>query len=300
MTMIKAIDETSRSTSAGALEETPRDAAEVQRGPGRPKSNPTSARASVQSLDRALQLLDIIADADGLSLADVAKKSDLAPSTVHRILGTLENHGHVRVDPDTGHWLIGVAAFRVGSAFLRSRNLVAMSRAGMRQLMDATGETVNLGIEEDGDVVFVAQIESHAPIRAFFRPGRRTAIHASGIGKALLATMPDEQVAEIFATKKPAAFTPKTITGHKAMQAELATSRARGWALDDEEQTPGMRCVAAPIFNERGETIAAISISGPTVRMSDDRLAELSAAVAGAARRITEESGGYPPPNWMR
>lgn len=298
--MTKTIDETSTDTAGSAPEAAFGNTAEIQRGPGRPKSNPAAARVSVQSLDRALQLLDIIADADGLSLADTAKKSDLAPSTVHRILGTLEDHGHVRVDPDTGHWLIGVAAFRVGSAFLRSRNLVAMSRVGMRQLMEATGETVNLGIDEDGDVVFVAQIESHAPIRAFFRPGRRTAIHASGIGKALLATMPDAHVAEILETRKPAAFTARTITGRKAMQAELAASRARGWALDDEEQTPGMRCVAAPIFNELGETIAAISISGPTVRMSDDRLAELSAAVAGAARRITEENGGYPPPNWMR
>jgi IclR family acetate operon transcriptional repressor len=298
--MTKAIDGTSTNTSGGAPEETPRDAAAVQRGPGRPKSNPSSARASVQSLDRALHLLDIIADADGLALAEIAKKADLAPSTVHRILGTLENHGHVRADPDTGRWLIGVAAFRVGSAFLRSRNLVAMSRVGMRQLMEATGETVNLGIEDDGDVVFVAQIESHAPIRAFFRPGRRTAIHASGIGKALLATMPEERVAEIFAIKNPAAYSRKTITGRKAMLAELAKIRARGWALDDEEQTLGMRCVAAPIFNEYGETIAAISISGPTVRMADDRLAELNAAVAGAARRITEENGGYPPANWVR
>ena len=134
----------------------------------------------------------------------------------------------------------------------------------MRELMAATGETANLAIADGGQVVFISQVETHEPIRAFFRPGTRGPIHASGIGKALLAYQPPEAVERIMREQGLVAFTARTITDRARLMAELDEIRARGWAIDDEERTEGMRCIAAPIFNEFREAMAGVSISGPT------------------------------------
>ena len=122
-----------------------------------------------------MALLDIIAQADGLSLTSIAQRAGIAASTAHRILATLKAAGFVQCDEARGGYLIGVKAFKIGSAFLRNRKLVDVGRGVMRDLMSASGETTNLGIENDGYVVFVSQLESHHAIRAFHRPGARGA-----------------------------------------------------------------------------------------------------------------------------
>jgi IclR family acetate operon transcriptional repressor len=170
-----------------------------------------------------------------------------------------------------------------------------MGREVMRQLMEQTGETINLGIEDNGEVVFISQIESHNTLRAFFRAGSRSLMHASGVGKALLAGFPEARVKQILYAKGLPRFTDKTRVDPAELFGELAESRERGWAIDDEERTPGMRCIAAPIYNELGETIAAVSISGPTVRLTSQRLSEFGPLVMRAADQITSSIGGAPP-----
>lgn len=269
---------------------------ELKRPRGRPPSLKTAQQSgSVQVLDRALALLDVIADEDGLTLSDVAQRAGLAPSTAHRILATLQAHDYAVLDEERGLWRIGVKAFEVGSAFLRSRKVVTMGRTEMRALMERCGETVNLAIEDDGEVVFVSQVESHDPIRAFFRPGTRGAIHASGIGKALLATLADGDVRAILHKRGLKKFTDRTLVDPAALFTELEAIRDRGWAVDDEERTRGMRCVAAPIYNEFGEAIAGVSVSGPAVRMDDNRLGELGPLVKRTADRISRSIGGRLP-----
>jgi IclR family acetate operon transcriptional repressor len=267
---------------------------ELKRQRGRPPSvkSPQSA-SSVQSLDRALALLELIAAEDGLTLTELAQRAGVPPSTAHRILGTLQSHDYVRHDDERGLWLIGVKAFGVGSSFLRSRKLAETGRAIMRELMEECSETVNLGIEGGDSVVFISQVESHQAIRAFHRPGSRGAIHASGVGKALLLALDDDGVRRVLHKTGLERYTEKTIVEPDKLFAELATSRARGWAVDDEERTLGMRCVAAPIYNEHGEAFAGLSISGPTVRMTDERLGELGPMVKRAAEAITRSIGGH-------
>jgi len=262
---------------------------------GRPRSfNPAKA-GSIQALDRGLALLQLIAEADGLTLTDLAQRSGLAPSTVHRLLFTLEAHRFAMHDEERGLWLIGVDAFKTGTAFLRNRRLAGMGREVMRELMEQTGETINLGIEDNGEVVFISQIESHNTLRAFFRAGTRSLMHASGVGKALLAGFPEARVKQILYAKGLQRFTDKTRVDPTELFAELTESRERGWAIDDEERTPGMRCIAAPIYNELGETIAAVSISGPTVRLTSQRLGEFGPLVMRAADQITSSIGGVAP-----
>lgn len=266
---------------------------------GRPKGAGRVAAAeagsSVQSLDRALRLCAVLAEADGLTLTAVAERVGLPVSTVHRLLATLAAHGWVEASEADQTWAIGVEAFRVGQAFPRRVRPLAAARPVMRELMEATGETANLGLFEGGDAVFVAQVESREPIRAFFRSGERRAAHASGIGKALLAAQSPERVARWLEGRRLEGFTERTIVTAERLRADLAATRVRGFAVDDEERSLGMRCIAAPIFDENGEAVAALSISGPSQRLDHDGLARLGPVVRAAADRVTRAIGGRTP-----
>ena len=266
----------------------------IPRARGRPPSGKVAQSTSVQALDRALGLLEILADNDGLTLTDLAQRAEMAPSTAHRLLTTLQNRRFVELDEERGRWVVGVQAFRVGNGFVRNRKLVTLGRNIMRGLMEQCGETVNLGIVDEGEVVFVSQFESHAPMRAFFRPGKRGPIHASGIGKALMSTWSKEQVHQVLKSKGLKQYTDNTITDQKALFSELRKVRERGWSVDDQEHTLGMRCVAAPIFNEYSEAAAGISISGPSVRLPDEVILEYGPEVRRAADEITRSIGGDP------
>lgn len=259
------------------------------------KAAENAAPSSVQVLDRSLSLLGIVAESDGATLTSLSERTGMAPSTVHRLLTSLAGHGMVMHDGDTGTWTIGVRAFEIGNAFLRFRKLGTISRPFLKRLMEESGETANIGVEDDGDVVFISQVESHAPMRAFFRPGRRSPIHASGIGKAILATWSDTDIARTLNGRTLAHFTERTLDTPPALIAGIREIRGRGWSVDDEEHTLGMRCIAAPLFNEYGEAIGGISISGPTVRIDDAKLASLGPMVRRAADELTRAVGGHRP-----
>lgn len=262
---------------------------------GRPRAPDGQPTPSVQVLDRALDMLDVIAARDGAPLGEIAEAAGLPASTAHRILATLERRGYARVDAETGQWTIGVGAYSVGQAFARVRKVEALARPAMRALMEASGETVNLGVLEGREVVFLAQVECAAPLRAYFRPGRRGPAHASGIGKAMLAHAAPEAAARLFSGAAFEQFTPTTLASLDALMEELARTCARGWALDDEEHTPGMRCVAATVFDERGDPVAGLSLSGPTVRVAPDALPRLAALTIEAADAVTRAIGGRRP-----
>ncbi|MCC0015361.1 MAG: IclR family transcriptional regulator [Rhodobiaceae bacterium] len=263
---------------------------------GRPRSfNDNASTTIIQSLDKALALLRIVAGSSGLSLTEIAEAAGQPPSSAYRVLITLQKHGMVEFDEDMQLWHVGVESFRIGSAFLRRTSILDQSRSVMQEIMMSTGETANLAIADRGEIVFVSQVETHEPIRAFFRPGTRGPIHASGIGKAMLAYMPGQQVDKLVPDEELAGFTPNTITSRKALLGELETIRGCGWAVDDEERNTGMRCIAAPIFNAFGEAVAGISVSGPSVRVTPDRDAVFGERVRQAAAEITRAIGGTPP-----
>jgi IclR family acetate operon transcriptional repressor len=263
---------------------------------GRPRAfNPAPDAGGVQALDRGLQVLAVVAEDDGMSLSEVAERSGLAASTAYRMLTTLQKHGLVEFDETAQLWSVGVAAFRTGAAFLRRRKLADRARTVMQGLMERSGETANLGLAEDDAIVFVSQVETHQAIRAFFRPGTRSPFHASGIGKAVLASLPADRVATLLRKSPLETFTPKTLSDPAALARDLWESRVRGWALDDEERFPGMRCVASAIYNEFGEPTGGVSISGPSIRLGPDQVVRLGPMVRDAALEITRLIGGSEP-----
>ena len=263
----------------------------ISRPRGRPRAAIHETNA-VQTLDRALTILGLLAGSDGISLSILSQRAGLAPSSAYRLLQTMAARGYVEFLERDQLWAVGVEAFRTGMAFQRRYSISAVGRGIMHDLVDATGETANIAIFEDDAIVFVSQAESHEPIRAFFRTGERRAAHASGIGKALLAEMPRRAVERIVAAKGLSRFTDMTITDPATLYAELAKIHVRGWALDDEERNVGMRCVAAAIFNEFGDPVAGLSVSGPTARLDDAMVARLGPLVTAGAAEITRLVGG--------
>jgi IclR family transcriptional regulator, acetate operon repressor len=247
----------------------------------------------VQSLTRALSLLDALAEtADGMTLSDAAQIVGLAPSTAHRLLTTLESQLYVRFVPGEGLWQVGVQAFVVGQAFRRSRDVVTMARPQMRHLMEESGETVNLYIEEGGEAVCMAQVECRQMMRAIARPGGRVKLHCSGAGKAMLAHLSATEVARILQSHGLPRATEKSLDTPKKLKADLERVRARGFAVDDEEHAVGLRCVAAPVIDEDGRPMAALSISGPLARIDETAIGVMGGLVRRAAMAVTEQVGG--------
>lgn len=263
----------------------------ARRPRGRPKEDKAEVKTN-QSLEKALGLLKAVSAHDGMTLTDLSQAANLPPSTVHRLLGTLAAHDLVAFDEITQTWTIGIESLRIGMAFQRRNKLLVAGRPAMTALMEATGETVNMAMLDRFQVVFVAQVECEAPIRAFFRIGERRAAYASGIGKALLAHLPEQKLEKFLRSETLVRLTEKTLCEPAMLRSDLERVRRRGWSLDDEEATPGMRCVAAPIFNEFGEARAGISLSGPASRITLERVEALAAQVKSAADAISALIGG--------
>lgn len=260
------------------------------------KSEAAQRSGSVQSVDRALLLLELLAeDADGYRLTDLATRSGLSPSTVHRLLTTLEKRQFVEFDQSDGLWHVGRKAFQVGSTFSQQRNFVAPSLPFLRRLRDQTRETANLGVAIDGRMVFLAQVESREIMRAITRVGGSTPLVNSGMGKALLSTYSPADVSSLVSSYGMHKFTPNSLTRASELKEHLAQTRRQGYAVDNEEFQQGLRCIAAPVFNQQGEALCAISVSGLAQRLTEDRVAAIGQLVAETAKALTATLGGRQP-----
>lgn len=247
----------------------------------------------VRSITRALTVMRVLSESsDGLTLSETAAQAGLAASTAHRILTTLEAERFARFDAGAGVWQVGVSAFTVGAAFARTRDVIALSRPYVRRLMEQTGETANVFLESGGEAVCMAQVESRHSMRAITRVGGRTKMHWSGAGKAMMAHMREEQVRAILTEHGMPRATSRTHQTPESLIEELAKIRAEGISLDDEENAEGMRCVAAPVLNEKGQAAAAISISGPKARITEERLRQIGETVRRISTEISRDYGG--------
>jgi IclR family acetate operon transcriptional repressor len=247
----------------------------------------------VRSVERALLALELLADAaDGLRLAEIAHRLGLAASTVHRLLCTLEDRGFVRFDRPRLRWSIGRTALTVGANFAATRDIVGAASPALARLRHATRETVNLGIVQDGTVSFVARLSpSGVPLST--RPAA-VPVHGSSIGKAILAWQPEREVRG-FLRIGLAPATARSITEGSHLLAQLASVRRHGFAVDDEENTVGLRCVAAAVHDEYRRPVAAVSVAAPADRLGAAHLLTAGEIVAAAAREMTRAIGGLPP-----
>jgi IclR family acetate operon transcriptional repressor len=248
-----------------------------------PESLPEVPRAGgVQSLARAFELLETLADAGGeAGLSELADRTGLAPATIHRLVRTLVGLGYLRQLPSRRYTL---GPRLVGLGETAARQFGRWATPVLDELVAAAGETANLAVLDGDRAVYVAQVPSRHSMRMFTEIGRRVPLHCTGVGKALLSALPAGESAAIVERTGLPAVTPTTITDPGLLAAELAVARGRGYVLDEGEQETGVRCVAAPVTGPHGS--AAVSVSGPVSRMDDATVARIAPLVVAAGRRL--------------
>src|SRR5438067_7229562 len=257
-----------------------------------PDHDPEPRDGGVQSVDRALLIIETLAEDDeGYRLSDLAVRTGLSTSTAHRLLTTLEKRRFVQFDRDGSKWHVGAQSFVVGSTFVRRRNFATQAMPYLRKLRDQTRETANLAVVDDESIVVLTRMESREIMRSLTKVGGRVAMVASGVGKAVLATYSDQDVNAIIHRQGMPRLTEKSIVRPGDLFKELATIRKQGFAIDDEEAETGLRCVAAVVYNALAEPLAAISVSGLTSRVTDARLPEIGRVVREVAAELTDALG---------
>jgi IclR family acetate operon transcriptional repressor len=252
-------------------------------------SAPTRS-TGVQSLARAFDLLELIADLGGeAGVSRLAARSGLPLATIHRLLRTLTDLGYLRQTPSRSYTL-GPRLIRLGET--ASRSIGVWATPALTGLVERFHETANLAVLDAGDAVYLAQVPSPHSVRMFTEVGRRVPLHCTGVGKALLAQMPEDRLSAFLAGTVLAAATPATITDPISLRAELAGIRERGYAVDDGEREQGVRCVAAAMPG--APTASALSVSGPQGRISDDDVLLIGPALVTLAADLAANLAGSP------
>jgi DNA-binding IclR family transcriptional regulator len=259
---------------------------------------PKRARRSVQSVDRALDLLEGLVAAEGeVAITALATRTGLHVSTVHRLLATLLRRGYVRQNPETSRYYAGAKLATLSEGRSRFGELRLRARPLLRGLTEATRETANLVVLDDLQAVYIETMPSPQVVRLFTVVGNRTPLHATGAGKALLANLPAARRDALLERLDLRGYTSRTIIDRAALRRTLDDVREKGYALDDEEYDEGVRCVAvavvAPAGREAvaGSPVAALSISAPASRMTRQRCAELAPVLRRAAAELGEALG---------
>ncbi|WP_245951231.1 IclR family transcriptional regulator [Phytoactinopolyspora halophila] len=223
-----------------------------------------SAHRGVQSVERVLDLLELMADSGGeIGLSQLAAESGLPMPTIHRLIGTLVRRGYARQLPSR-RYALGPRLVPLGEN--AGRALGAWARPHLAQLVEELGETANMAMLDGDMVVYVAQVPSRHSMRMFTEVGRRVHLHCTGVGKAVLAQLPGDDARSLLGRSDLPAQTPRTITDLDTLLAELELVRSRGYAVDDGEQEIGVCCFAVPVPD--APTPTAISISAPDTRLS--------------------------------
>ncbi|AWT37539.1 transcriptional regulator [Deinococcus arenae] len=260
---------------------------------GRPRG--ADAPGGVRTLERGLSVLWALATLREAPLSQVARAAGLSASTAYRLLETLRQQGFVDWEEASGLFRVGLRAYQVGAAFDAAHALTAAAAPEMRALVAELGESANLAVLRPHgaglEAAYVHQVEGPQLVRMFTQTGASAPLHASGVGKVLLAARPEAEARRALEATPLTAYTPHTLTTVDAALAAVARVREDGFALDDQERELGVRCVAVPVTGADGQVAAALSVSAPTSRLTPDEVPRFLAAAQAAAARITDRLG---------
>lgn len=264
-------------------------------------SNMTPSRSQkpnnlVQTIERTSLILDILGQSpQGISIRDLSDKIKLPKGTTHRLISSLSYFGYARQDSKTRNYFLGFKLVELGNLLLSQLDLRREAEPFLRDLAERTNETVHMVFLDRGEIVYIDKVElDHNPsgLRMASRVGLRNPAHSSAVGKVLLSHLPEEELNGLIQEKGLPKRTENTITDSIQLKEHLKAVRTQGCAVDDEENERGIRCVAAPIYNETGRAVAAISISGPAFRVTKKVVQEtLKKEVMETASKISERLG---------
>ncbi|NMB11578.1 MAG: IclR family transcriptional regulator [Firmicutes bacterium] len=248
--------------------------------------------STVVSVQRALSILNCLGESEEmLGVTEMSRILGLHKSTVSRLAATLAQNGYVSQDPETAKYRLGMRLVGLGTRVLEQIDLRGIARPYLEQLMGLTEETVHLGILDVNQVVYVDKIESTQVLTMKSRVGSKVPVHCTALGKVLLASLSREELKEIIFSCSFDRYTPNTMTNVGEFEKQIGWVREQGYAIDDEEHELGIRCVAAPIMDHSGGVIAAISVSGPTIRVTRERLELFIPNVLAVSRKISRALG---------
>jgi IclR family KDG regulon transcriptional repressor len=258
-----------------------------------PGSKPTNL---VQAIERATLILDTLSQkARGVSLKELSAEVALPKGTTHRLLASLAYFGYVRQDLGTRDYLLGFRLVELGNRLLNQLDLRTEAKPLLLELGRKVKETVHLVILDQNDVLYIDKVESDenpGGLRMASRIGSRTQAHSCAVGKVLLADLSEDQLDEYITQQGLPKLTERTLTDPAQLKEHLEVVRMQGYAVDDEENEQGIRCVAAPIRNESGKVIAATSISGPAIRITRERIRDtLQREIMETAASISSRLG---------
>ena len=226
---------------------------------------------------------------DGLKASEIARRLKIPVTTTLRIMATLQLEGYVR--KMDGRFELGPVLIHLGNASLAGTEIRSTALPVLEDLMHATDETAHLAVPCDDHSLIVAVQDSLHPLRAASRPGALTELHCSSTGKTFIAFLHQNRLEELFGQGRPTKRTVHTLDTLADIRKEAAVTRKRGFALDDEEFNPGVRCCAAPVFSSDGTVVAAIGITASTVRFTKERIPEMGAHVSKAAAELSRLMG---------
>jgi len=252
-------------------------------------ASPARSSAGYTTVRKAMAVISAFGAGEPvLGVSELSRRLGLGKSTVHRILTTLTDTGFVERTPDD-RYRLSLKIYEIGSQVAASTELRALVHPDLERLRNESGETAHLAVLSGTDVVYLDRLESPQMLRLFTRVGRRRAAHATSSGKVLLAFGPPVALDRVLAGDLPR-LGPRTITSPSMLQRALAEVRRRGYAVSVEEAAPGVSSVAAPIFDAAGECLAAVSVAGPTTRMSTEKVEHLALLVLAASASVARSS----------
>jgi DNA-binding IclR family transcriptional regulator len=250
--------------------------------------------SGAQVVDRVADILEaFLWLGPELGVSELARAIGLTKATAHRLLSSLRNRELVAQDPITRRYRLGMRLWELGTIARSSIDWLAQAKPELESLAAEVGETAHLAVLDDDQVLYVDKVESSRSLRMPSQVGRRLPAHCTGVGKALIAFLPDERLAQLIEHRGLQAFTPRSIVDPDRLRAELASVRKAGYATDNEEIEDGLRCIAAPVRDHSGTVIAALSIAGPSSRLPNRDLPARAARVTAAAAAISARLG-YP------
>ena len=245
----------------------------------------------VQALDRAFAVLELLGESEtALGLAQVASSLQLHKSTAHRFLMVLERH-HVVERTSNGKFRLGLRLFDLGNRAIEQYDLRDRAQPHLRRLVAETEETAHLCILEQSHVIYIDKIEPTRSVRMITRIGASNPVHCTSVGKAILAFLPEERINEIIRKMRFERFTQRTIASADALRAEIEKTRRRGYAVDDEELEEGLRCIAVPLLDAQRMPVAAVSVSGPSFRVTAQKLPSIANHLVHCVRGIAQDMG---------
>ena len=249
----------------------------------------------IQAVSHALDLLEQFhEDVDELGVTELSKRLKLHKNNVFRLLATLESRGYIEQNRATENYRLGLKSLELGQTFIKQMGLLRQAKPILEKIVETCNETSYVTIFKDGHVVYLDVVETDMTVRVVSRVGSRLPAYCTASGKIHLAFLSDEEINEILPREDLKSYTPTTITSRSELKKQLKQVAEQGYAIDDEELDQGVRCVAAPIRDYTRRIVGAISISGPSMRLSNERLKEELVPLAlQAAEGLSTRLGFY-------